>query len=1048
MATAEQLVAAALQGAANPDHEIVQTAEAQLREWESQPGFFPILARLSMKMPSEADSVNATLANADPVKIRWMAAVYLKNGVERYWRHNSRQELTPEQKQQIRNLLLQHYDSEDVPQVALQIAVLLSKIARIDSWPELLPTLMKQLQTCVDNGDSAVSQQQRTLVMLHYVIKSLASRRMMAEKRAFEELTSQIFSYLAWDIWAPLTARFIELLKTKPEAQAQAHSCLQRAHIVMRSLRKLVVFGCGGKPYKSHDYMNFIEQLFERLRQCLELRYDLRARQAGEQLIRDVENFILKMIKTLNEFMERHALSFARFVSMALEFSFHYVFHDGTALIYDSGECINFSNFVIQAINLLKGIMMSGNDSIAPDDSNASLEDALQAESNSAQSKFFSVERVAYLCEKIVTHYFLLTPEELAEWQNDPEGYGQDGGGDAWKYELRPCVETLYFTCFTQHSSTMINEVLKFVRRAQQLQLSAESELKAILLKDAIYNAVGQASFHFFNKLDTSSWLTSQLLAELRIEAPNFRILRRRIIWLVGNWVGVQLPRELRPLSYEACLHLLRPTEDMPIRLAAARTLNLLIDDFEFMPEAFHPYFSPLFEALFLLLRESSACDTKIVVLGTMTLLVEKMSEFIEPQALQFIAYLPLLWRESEESEYNMLRCAIIGTLEQLVRTIRDVPESMKPFLYSVIELSTDLKQDSYVYLIEDGIMLWLAVIGNSTALTPELLTLCDHLLPIIEMSSENLRTVLQLIHAYILLDANAYLSRYGEGFVSYCVRTFEDIRVEGIIAMLRIFETCLKTDANMGLRLVRPALPFVFQQVCLKQDYPMTMSWHLTLLARTLLIDQAVFMSVVQELPQTDALERILDVWIEMFPLVADTHAEKRKLFCLAFASIFGDNDLLLARLPVILQLVEETLAEVMDKQYAASEEGADKATPRYYDSLVIHDEHELEDFQPQLYDDFHSKTYHDDRHRQLVLKDPVYKIPLTEYLKWQLQSMQSQLGAARYEQLMRGVCPEVLEKINMYIEQTVPKACVVCAGGSGDDGEQTDSSNHLTLD
>lgn len=288
-----------------------------------------------------------------------------------------------------------------------------------------------------------------------------------------------------------------------------------------------------------------------------------------------------------------------------------------------------------------------------------------------------------------------------------------------------------------------------------------------------------------------------------------------------------------------------------------------------------------------------------------------------------------------------------------------------------------------------------------------------------------------------------AYLSRYGEKFVSYCVNSFEDIRAEGIIAMLRIFETCLKTDATMGLRLVRPALPFVFQQVCLKQEYPMTMGWYLTLLARTLLIDQSVFMSVVQELPHTDALARILDVWIEMFPLVVDTHAEKRKLFCLAFASIFGNNELVLARLPHILQLVEETLAEVMDKQYAAStqDDGAtaagDKVTPRYYDSLVIHDEHELEDFQQQLYDDFHAKTYHDDRHRQLVMKDPVYKIPLTDYLKWQLQGLQTQLGAARYELVMRSVCPEVLEKITMYIEQTVPKACGVCAGGSlaGDD-------------
>lgn len=338
--------------------------------------------------------------------------------------------------------------------------------------------------------------------------------------------------------------------------------------------------------------------------------------------------------------------------------------------------------------------------------------------------------------------------------------------------------------------------------------------------------------------------------------------------------------------------------------------------------------------------------------------------------------------------------------------------------------------------------MLWLAVIGNSTALTPELLALCDHLLPIIEMSSENLRTVLQLIHAYILLDAQAYLSRYGESFVAYCVRSFEDIRVEGIIAMLRIFETCLKTDAAMGLRLVRPALPFVFQQVCLKQEYPMTMGWYLTIVARTLLIDQTVFMSVVQELPQMDALARILDVWIEMFPMVPDTHAEKRKLFCLAFASIFGSNELLLARLPHILQLVDETLGEVMDKQYAVAEEGAAKTTPRFYDSLVIHDEHELDDLQQQLGsgggEDFHSKgysakTYHDDRHRQLVLKDPVYKIPLTEYLKWQLQSLQVQLGAQRYEQLMRSVVPEVLERITMYIEQTVPKACVVCAGSSG---------------
>ncbi|EDW92050.2 uncharacterized protein Dyak_GE11724 [Drosophila yakuba] len=886
-ASVEQLVAQTLQAATNPSHEIVQKAEAQLREWEQQPGFFPTIARLSMRRGGGGGEGVSSTEDSE-VKVRWMAAVYLKNGVERYWRPNSRQELPAEQKQQIREVLLRHYDAEEVPQVALQIAVLLGRLARTDYprfWPELLPTLMKQLQSCSTDGDSAL--QQRILIVLHYVLKALASRRLMAEQRAFEELGSQIFAYLAWDIWAPLTTRFLQLVRKE---QAMALNALQRAYVVMRSLRKLVVYGCA-KPYKSTDHMNFVEQLFQRLRQCLELRYELKmgsATPGTATILTELERFVIKMMKTLNELMERHSVSFARFVPVALEFSFHYVFHEGTALIFDAGDRINFKNFAIQALNMLKGIMLSGNDSIsAPPEGGASIEDELLASAAQSHAKFFTAERVTYICEKIVTHYFLLTQQELEEWQQDPEGY-------------------------------------------------------------------------------------------------------------------------------------------------------------DFLPGSLSPnIFSSLFEALFLLLHEAGECDTKIVVLGTMTLLVEKMSEYIEPQALQFIAYLPLLWRESEE--YDLLRCAIIGTLEQLVRTIRDVPEPMKPFLYSVIELSTDLQQHSHVYLIEDGIMLWLAVIGNSTALTPELLALCDHLLPIIEMSSENLRTVLQLIHAYILLDAQAYLSRYGEGFVAYCVRSFEDIRVEGIIAMLRIFETCLKTDAAMGLRLVRPALPFVFQQVCLKQEYPMTMGWYLTIVARTLLIDQSVFMSVVQQLPQADALARILDVWIEMFPMVPDTHAEKRKLFCLAFASIFGSNELLLARLPHILQLVDETLGEVMDKQYAATDEGASKTTPRFYDSLVIHDEHELDELQQQLgsgggvSEDFHTKgypakTYHDDRHRQLVLKDPVYKIPLTEYLKWQLQSLQAQLGSQRYEQVMCSVVPEVLERITMYIEQTVPKACVVCAGsGSG---------------
>lgn len=68
----------------------------------------------------------------------------------------------------------------------------------------------------------------------------------------------------------------------------------------------------------------------------------------------------------------------------------------------------------------------------------------------------------------------------------------------------------------------------------------------------------------------------------------------------------------------------------------------------------------------------------------------------------------------------------------QIVRAVCDVPVQLSPFLYPVISLSTNINEPSHVYLLEDGLDLWLAVLENSAVMTPELLALCDNILPII----------------------------------------------------------------------------------------------------------------------------------------------------------------------------------------------------------------------------------------------------------------------------------------------------------------------------
>lgn len=54
----------------------------------------------------------------------------------------------------------------------------------------------------------------------------------------------------------------------------------------------------------------------------------------------------------------------------------------------------------------------------------------------------------------------------------------------------------------------------------------------------------------------------------------SYRIIRRRVIWLVGCWISVKMSPSLRPAVYESIISLLQPTEDIVIRLEAAQTLK------------------------------------------------------------------------------------------------------------------------------------------------------------------------------------------------------------------------------------------------------------------------------------------------------------------------------------------------------------------------------------------------------------------------------------------------------------------------------------------
>lgn len=82
------------------------------------------------------------------------------------------------EKNRIKQGLLCNF-SEPVNQIAVQRAVIISKVARMDcpkEWPELFPTLLQ----AVESPDMLI--QHRSLLTLYHVIKAISSKRLAGEE--------------------------------------------------------------------------------------------------------------------------------------------------------------------------------------------------------------------------------------------------------------------------------------------------------------------------------------------------------------------------------------------------------------------------------------------------------------------------------------------------------------------------------------------------------------------------------------------------------------------------------------------------------------------------------------------------------------------------------------------------------------------------------------------------------------------------------------------------------------------------------------------------
>uniref|UniRef100_A0A8C4UAG4 Importin-11 n=1 Tax=Falco tinnunculus TaxID=100819 RepID=A0A8C4UAG4_FALTI len=845
--SASSIVLQVLTQATSQDTAVLKPAEEQLKQWETQPGFYSVLLNIF---------TNHTL----DVNVRWLAVLYFKNGIDRYWRRVAPHALSEEEKTTLRAGLISNFN-EPVNQIATQISVLIAKVARVDcprQWPELIPTLVESVKVQDD------LQQHRALLTFYHVTKTLASKRLATDRKLFYDLASGIYGF-ACSLWNHHTDTFLQHICAGDEAGAR--NSLERTLLSLKVLRKLTVHGfvephCNVEVMVSDIYLNI----------------------RADNVCRDrLEKTIILFTKVLLDFLDQHPFSFTPLIQRSLEFAVSYAFTE-------AGEGIVFEQFIVQCMNLIK--MIVKNYAYKP---SKNIEDSSPEtlEAHKIKTAFFTYPTLMEICRRLVTHYFLLTNEELTMWEEDPEGFTvEETGGDSWKYSLRPCTEVLFIDIFHEYNQTLTPVLLEMV---QSLQGSTNVEdTNAVLIKDAVYNAVGLAAYELFDSVDFDQWFKNQLLAELQVSHNRYKPIRRRVIWLIGQWISVKFKSDLRPVLYEAIRNLLQD-QDLVVRKSPIHVTSFICGGL-------------ICNCLFFLVNMQ-----------------------IQPYVGCLVQYLPLLWKQSEE--HNMLRCAILTTLIHLVQGLGADSKNLYPFLLPVIQLSTDVSQPPHVYLLEDGLELWLVTLENSPCLTPELLRIFQNMSALLELSSENVKNCFKIINAYVFLSSSEFLQMYAADLCRSFCELLKDVTTDGQVQVLKVVENVLKVNPVLGPQVFQPLLPSIFRGIIDGERYPVVMSTYLGIMGRVLLQNARVFSLLLsqmacelgQELDQI--LGSVIEMWVDRMDNISQP--ERRKLSALALLSLLPSlNSVIQDKFCGIINISVEGLHDVMTE---------DPETGTYKDCMLM---------------------------------------------------------------------------------------------------------------
>ncbi|RUS25970.1 armadillo-type protein, partial [Jimgerdemannia flammicorona] len=573
--------------------------------------------------------------------------------------------------------------------------------------------------------------------------------------------------------------------------------------------------------------------------------------------------------------------------------------------------------------------------------------------------------------EVLVSRYMVLRPEDLEAWETDPEGFVGGEEADHWEFELRrtspvsPIPDLMPDILWIASDTFVADRHLPI-----PLSLSAITDHAGLLFKDAVYCAIGLGAHELFDSLDFDAFLVKRLTVEAWNKDPRYgvragirfgsklleirahirrpmnlivfccfspiplslKILRRRIAWIIGKWVGVKISKSARPDVYRVMLRLMSAEEDTVVRLTAVNNLKNCVDDWDFEATPFAPFLKEAVYGIIGMLGDVSEFDSRMRILNSLSMIIERVEEQIAPYAQQIVELLPSLWNTSESE--HLFKSAILVTLTKLVGSLKERSSNLQNFVVPLIQHSVDHNQEAHLYLMDDALDLWWTAVQSATHCSEPLYALVPAAVALLEYGTENLRRLLKILESYVLLApvmvmqvcagprVSSVDDNYATPIMDAFTRLLGNLKPQACTAIVHVIDTALQASplrlsgevmANTGL------LWKLLTDVLDNREQAFILTQYLGVFARIVIYDPAFFLGFIEaagqrcDPPQLNLLSLVLEKWFDKFDNVG--HPRQRKLNCMAFTALTATaNPLVLVRLPQVMAVWSDVLSEVKE--------------------------------------------------------------------------------------------------------------------------------------